>query len=130
MEFAEALSPRRHLRVPLRVETIRPGRVRPRFLGYAENVSESGVFVQCSNPRAFGSRFLMRLHLPGSPPRGICCQAEVIWTRGYSGVHGPCAGMGIRFVEVAEDSQDLLSTFCLESDPVPFPRPCSTAPSD
>jgi len=48
---------------------------------------------------------------------------EVVWTRGYAGVDGPCPGMGVRFIEVAGDCHDFLQQFCKESDLPDFVGP-------
>jgi hypothetical protein len=107
---------RRNIRIPHRVEVVSPREAHPRFLGYLGDVSEAGAFIQCSNPRSSKTCLSMLLHLPGGPPRGVRCRGEVVWTRGYAGVDGPCPGMGIRFIEVAGDCHDFLQQFCAESD--------------
>jgi hypothetical protein len=85
-------------RVPRPVEILPDKESRPRFLGYAANLSETGMFVQCSVPRPPGTRFALKVHLPGVPDGLVCREVEVIWTRGYAGANGPAAGMGTRFV--------------------------------
>ncbi|MFQ5513048.1 MAG: PilZ domain-containing protein [Myxococcota bacterium] len=115
--------PRRSLRVPQRVETLSSAWTGGRFFGYVSDISEGGAFIQSSNPREVGSFFSLRLQLPKAPEMGLCCRGEVIWTRGYAGVDGPCPGMGVRFVEViGHESQRFLARFCAESDPGDPPR--------
>lgn len=87
-------------RIPRPVEILPDQAARPRFLGYAANLSETGMFVQCAVPRPAGTRFSLKVHLPGLPHGLICQEVEVIWTRGYAGANGPAPGMGTRFVKL------------------------------
>ena len=88
---------------------------KPCFLGYVANLSQNGAFVQCSSPRPTGTAFSLKLHLQGKK-EAFPCQCEVIWSRGYKGVEGPCPGMGIRFVDLSDDDHDFLERFCTEAD--------------
>ncbi len=107
------------MRIPTRVETLLPDEERPRFLGYLADLSETGAFVQCLSPRPLGTQFSLLLHLPGGPGPGVACRGEVIWTRHYESVKGPCAGMGIRILEViGREARKFLEGFCLEADPL------------
>ena len=98
--FAEHIvpAPRRQVRTPFPVEVLRTGSG-ARFLGYAANVSETGLFVQCSNPRAVGTHLNIQLHLPARTEGGckivVNGEASVVWTRGHGKSGAP--GMGIRF---------------------------------
>jgi hypothetical protein len=75
--------------------------VRPRFLGYAGNLSTTGVFIQSLLPRAPGTRLEMRLHLPDRAASPLLCVGEVVWTRAYRGIIGGGPGMGVRFLEAS-----------------------------
>jgi hypothetical protein len=120
---AEILSPRRSLRIPLRTEVLVGEARKPRFLGYAANLSETGAFIQCMNSRPIGTRFSLRIHLPGSVQESLALEAEVIWQRGYAGRHGACPGMGIRFLHVGSGPLARLRALCEDRDlPVSPPR--------
>ncbi len=110
-------SPRRRLRIPLPVESHREDAEQRRFLGYLENVSETGVFVQCACPRPTGTVLSVCLRLPGRPSPLERVPVEVIWTRGYKGRNGPTPGMGLRFVEPSPALLAEVRQFCAESDP-------------
>ncbi len=108
---------------------------RPRFLGYAANLSETGMFVQCTVPRPPGTRFALRVHLPGHPGGLFCREVEVIWTRGYSGASGPPAGMGTRFVSLDPSAAQAVLRFIQDPDAaeagtrnLPSPPPQSASP--
>jgi uncharacterized protein (TIGR02266 family) len=98
-------------RTPLRVELAREGR-RPCFLGYAENLSATGAFIQSAQPRAAGSRLQMRLYLPGPGEAPIVCVGEVVWTRGFGAVERRSPGMGVRFLEIAPAAIEALERLC------------------
>lgn len=110
-------APRRSLRIPLPVETLRTEDGAPRFLGYLENISTSGVFIQCASPRAEGTRLSVRMRLPGLATPLDAVGLEVVWTRGYRGRNGPAPGMGLRFVEPAGGALGEVRKFCETSDP-------------
>ncbi len=47
------------------VERIPSEHARPHFLGYARNVSESGIFLQCPLPPPVGTHLSLKLNLRG-----------------------------------------------------------------
>jgi len=132
MDSSPPIAPRRVLRIPLPVQSFSGAGSSPRFLGYLANLSQTGAFVQCSAPRPVGTYMCLLLRLPEAPNREIQCSAEIVWTRGYAGTRGPCQGMGVRFVEIAEQAQRFLRRFCAEeeasSEPVPPPISASLLP--
>jgi len=117
MDAPEPPAKRRALRIPLPVEIVGKDDERPRFLGYLSDVSLSGGFVQCSNPREQGSRLSIRMRLPGVDEHVYCPDAEVIWTRGYLGVKGRSPGMGFVFRELSPAARAVLDKFCDTADP-------------
>ena len=109
---------RRTLRVPLSVQSVSPSEAgSPRFLGYLANVSESGVFVQCTSPRPVGTRLCLQLRLPGVEDRVLCDAAEIVWTRRYSKGDEGSPGMGFRFVDLDSESKAVLRRFCADGGP-------------
>ena len=113
MELEQAPAPRRTLRRPLRVELAPPEGLltRPRFFGYADRVSETGLFIQAMNTRTVGTRLRLRIHVRGQP-EPLDCNAEVRWRRPCAGRNRPCAGMGVRLLELSEESLEVLREFC------------------
>ncbi len=111
---------RRDLRNPLRVECVRASGAKPTFLGYAGNLSETGVFINTLNPRPPGTRVRVVLHMPGISKRRFSSIAEVRWTRGYEGSSGMPAGMGLRFLELSTGVRSMLRVFCAGADPDTF----------
>lgn len=103
---------RRLLRPPMRIECTRDGKRGPYFLGYASNLSETGVFVQCLAPRPPGTRLSLLLHFSGSKGPQIRSDAEVRWVRRYSGKRAPSAGMGLRFTSLQPSDRSLLKAMC------------------
>src|SRR5580765_1794797 len=99
----EEFDRRRELRTPLRVIRIEAKEVRKIeiFFGYASNISKSGIFIQTTNPRAVGTKVNMKFSLPTKET--IDCEAEVVWTRNYSGSNSN-PGMGMRFSRITPES--------------------------
>lgn len=106
------------LSIPGRAVVLRAGSSRERFLGYVGDISETGAFVQCSNPRSPGALLELRLHLGRDPRWALRCSGEVIWTRGYGGSTGPSPGMGIEFRRLDPASRELLRRLCHEGEGV------------
>jgi uncharacterized protein (TIGR02266 family) len=104
---------RRSLRPPLRIECARGGGRPTHFLGYASNLSETGVFIQSLALRDPGTRLRLVMHLattPGGEP--ISTDAEVRWVRRYGGKRAPSPGMGLRFVGLKPADKTFLQTLC------------------
>jgi hypothetical protein len=93
------------------VELLRKGD-RPCFLGYVENLSATGAFIQSARPRTAGSRLEMRLYLPQPDTAPIACLGEVVWTRDFGSARRGSPGMGVRFLEIAPGAIELLESLC------------------
>lgn len=73
-----------------------------------KNISESGAFVVCREPRAINEKFRVTIEAPDQAPFPL--QAEVVW----SNINVPedkvvHRGMGIRFVENTTEGRSQLS---------------------
>lgn len=73
-----------------------------------KDISLGGAFVVCANPLPLGERFRITIDLPGRGPLEL--QAEVVW----SNINVPPdrvinRGMGIRFIDNAEDKRKILT---------------------
>ena len=99
------------------MEAVRPDDGSPRFLGYLQNISATGLFVQCGLPRPTGTQLVLRMRLPGGGEPLEEVEAEVVWTRGYLGRNGPSPGMGLRFLRVGRQVRAEIRKFCAGSDP-------------
>ena len=109
---------RRALRVPLPVQSVGLRDAGPpRFLGYLANVSETGAFVQCTNPRPVGTRLSLQLRLPGLDDRVLCDSAEIMWTRRFATTDDGCPGMGMFFVALGSETRTALRRFCATGGP-------------
>lgn len=74
---------------------------------YSSNISIGGMFVTSENPPPVGTSLRFSLKLKGDF-KLVQGRGEVIWIRDRSvGAQGP-AGMGIRFLDLEESSQDLI----------------------
>lgn len=85
------------------------------FFGYATNFSTGGLYIQTSNPKPFGSQFLLHFNLPGDS-HTIECRGEVVWRREFHSESSPRAGMGIRFLDLGPEDADRIRAF-KEADP-------------
>lgn len=122
-----AVSPRRALRIPRRAGVLLADGAAERFLGYVADISETGAFIQSSNPRPIGTKLDVAMHLFGRFAPPFRCPAEVVWVRGYGGRQGPCPGMGVRFGSLEGEAVVALREFCAERDVLPGPTPTARA---
>ncbi len=112
METSPAPAVRLAIEPPLRVEGRRAPCARRHFVGYLANVSETGIFVQCSKPRPVGQVIKLVIHLPSAAGGGrLELGAQVRWVRGYAGNRGPAAGMGMKLLGVDEKTRALLRRY-------------------
>jgi CRP/FNR family cyclic AMP-dependent transcriptional regulator len=74
------------------------------------NLSIGGLFVNTDVPLDKGEKFLLDLTLPDvSQPISINC--EVAWVRdGHDETEGP-GGMGVKFIEISETSENTLTQY-------------------
>ena len=94
-------------RIPLRVEVILE--TRASSVGYAINVSETGMCLQSPRPYRVGQRMQLRLGLSADDP-WIELQAEVVWCAPeYERVPGMTyRELGLRFLDVGRHELSLL----------------------
>ena len=101
---------RRQLRVPLRVLRVSAQHQGEFFFGYASNISNTGVFIETSNPKPNGTRVKLKFSLPGLVAPTVCV-AEVVWTREFTGKGVESPGMGLRFLELQPEAAVLIREF-------------------
>jgi hypothetical protein len=107
---ASSPAPRQRLAPPLRVECVGDASRGPRYLGYASDLSSTGLFLQTAAVRQPGTRLKLKIHA-AREVRPIYAEVEVRWSRGYRGFPGPCTGMGVAFVELGGRERKVLSRF-------------------
>ena len=113
MEQTESPAPRHRLREPLPITRIPCESASPHFLGYARNVSETGLFLQCPLPPPPGTRLTLRLQLPGDGPVIEARGATVVWVREYKGWRCDPAGAGVHLASSLEDGErEAWAAFC------------------
>jgi len=105
---AASPAPRRRLLPPLRVECVGDPSRGPRYLGYASDLSSTGLFLQTAAVRQPGTRLKLKIHVVRQG-RPVYAEVEVRWSRNYRGLPGPCTGMGVCFVELGGRERKLLS---------------------
>ena len=114
-EYAEEQkNKRRAVRAPLIVEKIPCGDGYKTLFGYAKNVSCGGLFISTVKPREPGEKFLIELTLPTKPPCKIRCQCQVVWKHLFKRKDQQEPGMGLRFLDLAEDDGDRIKAWVEE----------------
>ena len=105
---------RRALRAPLIVEKIPCEDGYKTLFGYAKNISRGGLFITTVKPREPGEKFLIELTLPTKPPCKIRCQCQVVWKHLFKRKDQQEPGMGLRFLDLAEDDGNRIDAWVEE----------------
>lgn len=69
------------------------------FVGYAENISRSGLFLSASNPPAVGTTFPVEFVLPDNRTL-VQCTCRVVWQHRYTSSGRPSVGVGVEFIDL------------------------------
>ncbi len=89
------------------------------YLGFAENLSDGGLFVATYAPMPIGAMVDLRLSLPTSPaPLNV--RGEVRWIRERPDADGGWPGMGIRFAGLTPSDEAALQAFLRQRAPIFF----------
>jgi uncharacterized protein (TIGR02266 family) len=91
------------------------------YVGFTENLSESGVFVATYLVRPLGSKVELSLQLLGRDAP-LKLRGEVRWVRLYSPTSDAGPGMGIRFESISEADRAEITKFLTARDPIFFPE--------
>lgn len=75
-----------------------------KFFGFASNLSRSGMFIATVKPRELGEEFEITFNLPDSG-EPITCRCYGVWVRRYSPDSGIIPGMGIRFMNMNDETK-------------------------
>ena len=74
------------------------------------NISGAGVFVSSRRPEGLGKTFAVAIHIPHLD-KPLTAVAQLAWSRIYTAVEEIAPrGMGIRFVDIADDDRKVLDT--------------------
>ena len=113
MAFPERPAPRHQLRTPFRVERIPALEAPPHLLGFASNVSATGLFIECALPPPVGTRLALKLDLPGESEPIVVRRARIVWQRGQRAESRP-AGAGVMISELDRSASLAWKRFCHE----------------
>ncbi len=102
---------RKSLRAPLIVLNIISEDGSRSFFGYGRNISRGGLFIASINPRDPGIRFNLEIPLPPPMSRIVRCQCEVVWNRQFDPKSPYDPGMGLRFIDMPEETAELIDTW-------------------
>jgi uncharacterized protein (TIGR02266 family) len=86
-------------RAPVMVLEVRGKSYDRIFVGYAENISRSGLFFSAANPPAVGSTFPVEFVLPDNRTM-VQCTCRVVWQHRYNTSGRPSVGVGVEFVDL------------------------------
>lgn len=75
------------------------------FQGVTCEIGGGGIFIQTIAPPQIGTVLTLELTLPDDPARRIIAQGQVAWIRTEEEHHGFSPGIGVRFIEISEDSR-------------------------
>lgn len=88
------------------------------YVGFAENLSDGGVFVATHAHRPIGTTVALVIALPNQPP--IHARGTVAWQRDCAEENEAAPGMGIRFDEITRADVDRILQFARARQPMFF----------
>ncbi len=101
---------RKHLRTHLLILNLKGDSGAKTFFGYAKNISRSGLFVSSVNPKDVGEEFTVEFNLHREE-RMIRCRCVVVWSRVYDKTSPYTPGMGLKFLDLAEDTMEYIDNW-------------------
>jgi uncharacterized protein (TIGR02266 family) len=106
---------RKNLRAPLLALKVHAGDGQKFFYGYTKNISRSGMFVSTLKLHEPGTRLLLEVTLPSPVSRRIQFQCEVVWIRSVQKNSPLDPGVGLKFLDLPEETSDILDTWVKEN---------------
>ncbi len=80
------------------------------YTGFADNISEGGIFIATYHPAELGTQMEIEFSLPDSN-EPIKVQAEVRWAREQDAGEDASPGLGLRFLDLDENDRQRIDTF-------------------
>ncbi len=113
---------RRHLRVPITVIRARFEAGPSTFFGYANNISKSGLGISTISPKKPSSQYHLEFSLPGRLDLTVRCNCEIVWCRPYAKDSPYEPGMGLRFLNLPEQTAAAIDRWVREENRRSLPR--------
>jgi uncharacterized protein (TIGR02266 family) len=88
------------------------------YVGFAEDLSDGGIFVATHVPRKIGSRVDLAISLPNEKP--MRANGTVKWVREYSDAIEGVPGMGIQFDRLSRQDVERILEFARGRPPMFF----------
>jgi uncharacterized protein (TIGR02266 family) len=106
---------RRNLRKPLIILKVKLDSGSRSFFGYGKNISRSGLFIATVSPREPGDHFPVEFTLPAPLDLRVHCTCEVVWKRSFSPTSPYEPGMGLRFLDLPEETAATIDDWVMEA---------------
>lgn len=74
------------------------------FFGYAKTIGTGGMFITSVNPRNVGDEFELSFTITEAAI-SVRCKAAVAWRSEYDPTHKQEPGMGLRFVDLDDETK-------------------------
>lgn len=88
------------------------------YNGFAENISEGGLFIATYERKKIGDKVALKFRLPDSTET-IECDGEVRWIREHNESNPEVPpGLGIRFLDMSAEQQARVEDFIREREPL------------
>ncbi|HEX5645929.1 MAG TPA: PilZ domain-containing protein [Nitrospira sp.] len=78
------------------------------FEGLTGGIGGGGFFIESSSPLKSGTELLLEFSLPDRPYERLSAKAKVAWVRSKPERYLLFPGMGVQFVDIDKQTQDLL----------------------
>ena len=83
------------------------------FVEYSANISLTGMFIKTDSPKPPGSVFIFEIWL-GDEYKLVHGLGEVVWLREQAEGPDDPAGMGVRFIKMSDESQEVIQRIIAE----------------
>ena len=102
-------------RFPLMVLEVKGKHGSKIFFGYAENISQGGLFVSGKTTPSVGEKFPVEFILPDNKTK-VRCTCEVVWKKQYGKKDLVFGGMGIKFVDLDQKVKKVVGKWIDQED--------------
>lgn len=99
---------RRQLRKQVIVLKVRGADAAGVFFGYAKTIGTGGMFITSVNPRNVGDEFELSFTIVEAAI-SVRCKAVVVWRCEYDPTHKREPGMGLRFIDLDDETKTLMT---------------------